>query len=337
MNIRWMEPWALALAFVLMVATWARALETNCFDGFDNDGDSLTDCADPDCERDRACDVGVTRNIDVVRDDPSIPATSWQNIYLLSWPEIPDIGDIGDSTASGNRCVGDPGSTATPDGIVNSTDAICHIWRGGIAAWGDSLAFQRPDSDACTFQVEVMSLGLLGVAFSGAAFPLAPGAAYWVTVNGTRVAPPTRAVVLRGWNDSTWAGDIIQPPVSRCRPSVKLLHLPFDMLYRTADEILCGLEGIDWQDGDLDGDPDTCPNGIFDGSTPISVETFDNDPSAAPTGDPRSDDSGVPRSVLMTNLGLQFLGPPFAVGPGDAVLVQIRDEHATSLLVPPRR
>jgi hypothetical protein len=40
------------MGFSLLTFTGA---ETDCFDGFDNDRDELTDCADPDCAQDAAC------------------------------------------------------------------------------------------------------------------------------------------------------------------------------------------------------------------------------------------------------------------------------------------
>jgi hypothetical protein len=122
---------ALTLAFILALAPNAPALETNCADGLDEDGDFLTDCADPDCGLDPACKVSATRNMDVVRGDPSDPLTTWQNTHLISWPEVPDIGDIAETAALGNKCVGDPRSAAIPDGIIDSTDALCLLWHMG--------------------------------------------------------------------------------------------------------------------------------------------------------------------------------------------------------------
>ena len=330
MNTRWMKPGVLALAWVLALASGARAQEVNCADGLDNDGDFLTDCADPDCSRDIACEVSATRNLDVVRDDPGIPSTSWQNIYLFSWPEIPNIADVADAGAFGDRCV------AGPDGVVDSTDALCLLWNSAPHRTGDSMGLGRFNRSTCLFEMQIVIYGGIGTAFSGTSFALDRVEGYWVGVNASRVPPPTRSVILAGWSDRSWPGDAIALPSPMCRPALMLLHLPFDMMYRTADEFLCGLNGVDWVDANGDGNPDTCSRGIFDGFTPISVETFDNDPSAAPTGDLRSNNWPVARSVLMTDLGLQFLGPDFAVGPGDAVLVQIRDEHVQTLFSPPR-
>jgi len=55
-----------------------------------------------------------------------------------------------------------------------------------------------------------------------------------------------------------------------CRNDVQALeHVssPFGVSWSSADDLLCGLEGIDWVDADLDGSPDACLQGIFDGAS----------------------------------------------------------------------
>jgi len=46
---------------------------------------------------------------------------------------------------------------------------------------------------------------------------------------------------------------------------------PYGVDWRTSDDLLCGLEGRDWFDGNRDGRPDTCTQGIFDGISAFEV------------------------------------------------------------------
>ena len=100
-------------------------------------------------------------------------------------------------------------------------------------------------------------------------------------------------------------------------------------MLRTANEILCGLETLDWVDVDpMDGNPDTCPAGIFDfASAPGSgatIQTFDNDP-ASPTGG----NLYVGRTVISQGNGefgaALFIGSNFDLKPGEAYLANRAD------------
>lgn len=56
---------------------------------------------------------------------------------------------------------------------------------------------------------------------------------------------------------------------AECRPDLNVMSiaLPWGTEHRHAAELGCGREGIDWVDFDGDGDPDTCPEGLFAGGS----------------------------------------------------------------------
>ena len=151
-------------------ASPARALEVNCSDNVDDDFDGLTDCADPDCAADAACAQSVTRDLKVVRRNPADPATALLNIYLVSFPDRSSIGDVAETAHPGNRCVGDAGSTARPDGIIDSNDVICTIWsREG------AISLSSFDEASCQYRWASASTGGLGgISFSASSFPFDP-------------------------------------------------------------------------------------------------------------------------------------------------------------------
>src|SRR5207248_2553923 len=129
----------------------------------------------------------------------------------------------------------------------------------------------------------------------------------------------------------------VQVPTSGCAPAMMLVSVPWHTLDRRADEILCGRQDIDWLDfAPMDGDPDTCPNGIFDNgigaSHAISIEWFDDDPTS-PTGN-----QYVARAVRKSSLPpnpFLFTGMRFDLGLTDAYLVVVGPAHSgTSYCAP---
>ena len=322
-----------------LLAPSVHALEVNCTDGLDDDGDGPVDCADTDCWRDAACEESVTRTFTVQRSVPADPSTRWLNIYLVSWPEIPNIPDIGNNGASGGPkgCVGEPGGPTAGDGIIDSVDAVCVIWTTDPLRTNGALVLSRFDTGTCQFhgtQVSRATIG--GVAWGSLFFPIVPHEGYYLTISSRESVAPVFTPTLRGWRDAGWRGDSVIAQLS-CEPSLRILQVPYDTLATTVDEILCGEEGIDWQDVNADGKPDTCPNGLFDGTTPISIGSVDNDPTLAPTGNQLSDNAFIYRSVLLTGLELSFLGPRIAVVPGDAFLLVLRDSQQPTSWIDPRR
>lgn len=329
---------ALALLLLLAAAAPVAALESNCSDGLDDDADSLVDCADPDCIGVAACEVSTTRQLAIVRSNPSDNATKWLNIDMLGWPDVPNLADLGNggSPTQAKGCVGFDAGVLVGDGRIDSLDALCALHPPtSLERWG--LVLSRFDTELCYFQGASASRGQWGPNYGTISFPITPGESYYLTVSSSSTVAPPWTVTLRGWNDPAWSGAPIRVPASGCAPQALILHLPYDMLPVDSDEVLCGLRGIDWTDADGDGDPDTCPAGIFDGNTPISVIVFDMTPGPAPTGSSVTDNRAASRAVLRTDLGLVFLGPSFPLRPGDALWVTIRDGQQPTLFRPGRR
>ena len=72
------------------------AAETNCNDGVDNDGDTLTDCADPDCSAGcgaavAACGAGETLR---VYNATTVPVATIDNTTVTSSLYVPDVGTV---------------------------------------------------------------------------------------------------------------------------------------------------------------------------------------------------------------------------------------------------
>ncbi len=100
------------------------------------------------------------------------------------------------------------------------------------------------------------------------------------------------------------------------------LNLPYHTMYRTANEILCGLEGVDWVD-DGTGAPDQCTAGLFDPVSGVSVTT------QAFSG------SFVGRSAFDAGGIVRFIGTNFDLTPGDAYLFNMNTGYADRLWLPP--
>jgi len=86
------------------------------------------------------------------------------------------------------------------------------------------------------------------------------------------------------------------------------------------------------RDADSDGNPDTCPHGIFDGTHRIVLGTWDNDPTTVP----ETDNTSVQRAVTLSDAGiLTFSGRNFALSVGDAYLVEMAPNQSPVLWDPP--
>jgi hypothetical protein len=328
-----MTRWALLLVAGGAVVTGApsvRAQEVACTDGLDDDADTRVDCWDRDC--DPICLQSVTLNFREI--GPPASTNTFRGVYYLSLPDYPLLDDVADSdppmwTANG-VCLG-PGRG---DGIINADDLLCTIFGSGTPMTGRGLlAFFRFDRTACGYDTRYLYFEYIFEELTSAGSwtaPLDPRDGIWVTVPFDVAAD--NVVTLRGWCDADAPPVVIGPPPSGCRPVLPILQVPWITPYRQADEILCGLEGVDWVDGDGDGDPDTCPNGIFDGTTPITVVSFDNDPDTVP----ESDNLRIGRTALRTDLGLAFLGRNFPLVRGAAYEAVVRLGHSPTLWDPPR-
>lgn len=312
-----------------LVALGVRAQESDCTNGADDDADLAIDCADRDCDLDAACQLRATRNLGAFG-PPTWPRT-FLGQYYVSFPEFPAFRDIANSNTATvlNPC---DLTGRGPDGIVNADDVLCFIMSDLAAlpaAFQVSITTSPPDG--CRFTARSLVKDVLFGPSSAGAFVEAIDGHGAFAVN-TPFAREGRdlLVTFGGQCDASWPGQVIElNPACPCLPS--FLHYPYGSLYRSADEILCGLEGLDWNDGDLDGDPDSCPNGIFDGTHRISVQTYDNDPYTQP----ETDDLVLARTVLVTDLGLVFLGRDFPTAAGEAYVVDVSEGHVPTLFRPP--
>ena len=91
-----------------------------------------------------------------------------------------------------------------------------------------------------------------------------PGRAVRVAV-GT--ATDIVVVGASGWRG---AGVLVRSAQAGCQLQDHV-ELPFAADWRRGDELLCGMEGRDWVDADLDGRLDGCPLGAFDGAHATAV------------------------------------------------------------------
>lgn len=278
----------------------------------------------------------LERSFEVVREVPTDPSTPFQNIYLHSFPLFNGLGDIGSSSAGGDKCA------AGPDGTVDSVDAVCDLFinRVPVTDRGNSFAISRFNRDTCAFEVTPAGVGAFGLNV-GAAFTLERDAAIWITVASTKPDAPLNRSVTVGSHDPSYTGRQIRVPASGCLPRVDLINVPYHTMYQFANEILCGLEGLDWVDvvtnstgsAPPDGNPDTCTGGIFDGTHLIAVSVFDNinDDSTVPT----LDNAFTPRSVSFSLGQLRFAGQNFPLTPGDGYQVNIPPGQVTTTFLSP--
>jgi hypothetical protein len=323
-----------------MLALSVRALEVNCTDGLDEDGDTLVDCRDPDCAADVACRQRVTRTLVEQRTVPTDPTTAWGNVFYVSWPEIADIPDVANEGTSvppfqARGCVGTPGGPTVPDGYIDSLDAICVIWMGADPTLQRGLVLDRFDPQVCQYRSSSLLYDGITTRCAGSSFAVQSHEAYEVHLAARGPTPAAYTFTMEGHADPSFTGTVLQP--ERCAPMWHILQIPYDTYYASSDDILCGIEGVSWVDANGDGDPDTCTGGLFDGSAPLSVMTYDDDPTAAPTGDLAGNDAYIARTAVPTDKGLVFVGPRFPIQPGDAVMVQLRPEQQPVTWLPPRR
>lgn len=282
-----------------------------------------------------------------------------QGTYWVSVPFLPDIPDVANTAAPEvNKCVGDRSGPASPDGIINVDDLICHWWTDRLATTSSSnsstFSVHVAVPEECYFVFRAAYIFLGTPRFSGSIISLDPttGLQVLVTVGvGINSLARNEARVV-GDNDDAWAGQVLayaptcvgDQRVDCCSSTARRLDfiaLPHDALVTTADEILCGLEGVDWSDMNGDGRPDTCwedsdgdrawdpgeaPTGIFDGRTTISVYDLHQVPGQYA--------QQVGRHVMHRLGRLFFLGVNFPVEPGDAYLVELQRGHQPTLWRP---
>jgi hypothetical protein len=274
---------------------------------------------------------------------PGPPQRIFRNIYYVSDPLFPGLGDIADSAGAGV----DGPCTGTGDGVINAHDFLCDVWTSRQG----SMIIERFITDSCSFESASITFDILfgQVVAGGSPFVfLNPGTqidddGYRVTVPYEGMAVNNQAVIV-GSHDPSYTGFTLAIPASNCRPNKPIINLPYHAMYRHVDEILCGLEGpTGWVDMDGDTNPDTCPDGIYPdvgaggSGAQVIVETFDNIPD-----NNGSDNSFVSRGVAFDLLfGLiVFNGARYDLTPGDAYQVTLDHdlmppEHTSTVWQPP--
>jgi len=281
----------------------------------------------------------LERSFAVVRENPSDPRTTFLNIYQLSYPLFNGLGDVADASFAGiaSKCVGDPSGPTTGDGVINSFDAICDSFTDRLLNNGNSFNFSRFNRDTCLFEASFAAKGFTGVSFGGAPFVLERDAGFWITVQSTFVPAPQNRAVIVGSHDPSYTGRQIRVPASNCLPRLDLISLPYHSMYKKADEINCGLEGLDWVDTTpADGNPDTCTMGIFDGVHLMAVQTFDNiNDDSTTTLDNTMNTRTVTFSAFPPPGRLLFAGVNFDLTPGDGYQLSISPGHITTTFISP--
>lgn len=280
-----------------------------------------------------------------------------RNTYWVSVPLFNGLGDVADKVALDNGvpyknvCVGDPSGPPGPggDGDIDAFDFACDTWTGRNAPSGGAYGLSYYNSASC-------SVGSItaGIRFGQPDFGQSratnfppPGTDLWTDIGyQINIGQPNRALglpvnraVIVGSHDPSFTGHTIHYSTT-CGTSaarLDLVAIPYHTMWQNSIEILCGLEGVAWVDGNGDTIPDTCNGGIFDdqlGPThSISVSTFMNSDPAVPGGV-----SGiVPQAARrVAVLGFQLAPPtPFPLIPGEAYLVGIGSAHIDTILRSP--
>jgi hypothetical protein len=260
------------------------------------------------------------------------------NVFYLSLPSRLGLPDLAD-TADANPCTPADGDG---DGVVNADDLLCAWWTSGMG----TLLLARSDLARCRFESRAILFedfaleGTPGVVLAGDwTAPLVPGEA----LMAVPCAPDPEAMrlsneaIVVGAHDASVAACAPLELPNCAGPWLELLNVPYHGVYREADELLCGVKGVDWTPGPW-GDPDACPNGIFSGAPPrgsgalVSVVTYDT----GDDGDP-SNNQLIGRNVLYDPLFgvLTFGGRPWTLGPGDAALTMLTAGHTPTQFCPP--
>jgi hypothetical protein len=187
------------------------------------------------------------------------------------------------------------------------------------------MAIQHQNETSCLFEGLIMLKLGPSVRISGAfteelTTPANREVGYFV--NAFKAAPDpdleNRAVIV-GSHDPSWAGKMIE----RTCP-LAVLSLPYHTMYRTAAEVLCGLEGIDWVDDNMDGKPDTCDQGLYDPVSGVgaTVQTLVNGVGG--------------QGYQAFNPGtLLFVGTNFDLTPGDGYVFNMNDGYQPRRWNPP--
>lgn len=280
-----------------------------------------------------------------------------QNVYWVSAPLFNGLGDVANNDAAWtgtNKCVGDATGPTAGDGRIDSDDFICDFWtaRSNPATAG-TFTFSYINRETCTPVARIATVQLGAIRFTGTTFPAVADIGYQVlvTVPSAATFSPVNNAVIVGSHDPSFAGrQIVASPdcptgaPNCCGASATrtdLINLPYHTMFQTSDEILCGLEGVDWTDGNADGRPDTCWNdantngrwdtgelttGVFDGRVAMTVSYFDNTEAV---------NAPVSRTATIQLGSLRFTGTKYNLVPGDAYLLTLSKTHSPTTWLSP--
>jgi hypothetical protein len=281
----------------------------------------------------------LERNLRAERDDVS--ARAFQNLYYVSFPLFngldPDLANSAD--ASQNKCVGDPGLPPGPltgDGILNADDALCDLWTSRLGL----MTFSRWVNNECRSDSRSANINFANqVQFSGLfTIPLEREVGYEVVVGSRPGVTLDNRTVIVGSHDPSYPGQTLHV---NCRPQKYYLNLPYHTMYRTVDEMMCGLEITDWQPDPGDGHPLTCPRGVYDTTAitapyKIDILTFDNVEDFDGPAGRNTDNTFINRSLTINFAGQRvFTGDDFRLIPGDAYIVGLPQTHADTTWLSP--
>lgn len=183
----------------------------------------------------------------------------FKNIYLVAVPYFHGQEDIANSSRT-DAC--DPAGGV--DGVVNADDLLCAWWSSREGA----MSLSRRDEPGGTWQTRTAFRDdtTRQVVFLGPwTEPLVPAEAFLMQVAGPNGGAASNRTHIAGSHDPGYSGHVLRLPNSG-EGQESLINLPFHTMYQTADEVLCGLEGLDWIEGP-DGNPTTCPTGTGAGGT----------------------------------------------------------------------
>ena len=241
--------------------------------------------------------------------------TGARNLYFVSFPLFNGLGDVSDGAGCG-----------AGDGVINANDALCDLATDrDMSAGGALMTMQKWDDQACSFVGRtILKVGANFSFVGGFTEDLTTAAnreiGYVINVNKNPADPDleNRAVIV-GSHDPSWAGKMVSRTCA-----FTMLNLPYHAMYRTANEVLCGLEVVDWVDADMNGTPDTCDAGLFDpvSNVSVTVQTFDN-----ATG-------FQGRTCFSVAGNLTCIGPNFDLTPGDAYVFSMNTGYMDRLWLP---
>jgi hypothetical protein len=257
--------------------------------------------------------MGFRLDTDLSSGLPDVPM--WRLLSLPSWPGLPDVG----SGADGWPC-DEPG-----DGAFTSRDLACDLWSSRDATSRSRFSVEWVDSVDCAFEAAHGDLApgraasVLGTLADFGSPPLR-GAGIGVRLASAATSNP---VSLVGAHDPDDAGYVLTTRGDTC--FFHVVSVPYHCVYRSAEELLCGVEGVDWV-RDMRGDPDRCENGIFDPVSGAAVSVT----MLSSSGWFQS------RTAVRDPLfGQTFAGASFAVVPGDAYVVVLSAGYQDRLFRPP--